>query len=103
MDISAITAVIFGASFAVGAIAYMRTAHLGKKASAPMRKLMRLVFGACVGLAAWSCSAFGLWIIGIELKIGTILSGRMAETWWLGPFCIFWSILAYLSLRSDTE
>lgn len=103
MDASTLTLLLFGCTLAVGFIAYRHTATLGREESLFMRTALRFTFGACVFLATWSCIAFALWAAGIDLKIGTITDGRMNETWWLGPFCIVWAVLAYVQLKRSTK
>lgn len=98
MDTSTSTLLLFGCALAVGFIAYRHTATLGHGESFFMRTALRVTFGTCVFLATWSCIAFALWAVGINLKIGTVSNGRMNETWWLGPLCIVWAVLAYVSL-----
>jgi len=52
----------------------------------PMTIALRAAFALGVAMSLWICSAYGLWLFGVNLKLA-VTSEVMAENWWL-PFAI---------------
>lgn len=64
---------------------------------------VRLMFGLYLALSVWVVSTYLLWLFGVELKIGTIQDGAMAENWWLPIITVAWTYLIFRALRSRGE
>jgi hypothetical protein len=54
---------------------------------------------ATAGLALYSNLAYGVWIAGLPLSLGTVANGKMAEHYWLGPFTLAYAALNYAMLK----
>lgn len=103
MSESVITLLLFGAALAGGGIAHHRVATYGANMPRLIGIAMRLLFGICVFMALWSCTAYAFWLAGVQLKIGTINRGIMGDQWWLGPLWLIWAALTRYELRRESH
>lgn len=58
--------------------------------------MIRPGFAVITFLAAWSLLVTAFWLLGGELKVGTIQDGKMEENWWLPIATTGYAVLAYL-------
>lgn len=57
--------------------------------------ILRPGFALITFLAAWSVLVTVFWLAGVELKVGTIQDGKMAENWWLPIATTGYAALVY--------
>lgn len=61
--------------------------------------MLRPAFAVMTFLAAWSLLVTAFWLLGVELKVGTIQDGKMEENWWLPIATSGYTALVYFSGR----
>lgn len=64
-----------------------------------MHSMARVAFVATAGLAFYTILTYVLWASGIPLDLGVVQAGRMGEHYWLGPFTLAYSVVAYIVLK----
>lgn len=89
-----LTIALWLCSFICIAISISKTKHWDAK-------FMRVVFCLMVGLSFWITSVYVFWLIGFDLQVGTIESGKMNNQWWLPSVVIFWTALTYYTSRNS--
>lgn len=63
-------------------------------------KVLQLVIAVLAGLSLYSNLSWFLWILGIPINIGTVVSGHMLENYWLGPATLAYTALCYYFYQS---
>lgn len=91
-----ITLLLWCVSVVIGSVGFTKTRRVPESA---LDYLLRISFGLCLAMSAWSVSAFALWWQGVPLRIGTVLDGNMAENWWLPFATVTWTFLTYMAMR----
>jgi hypothetical protein len=93
---------LFAASILVGLSTWKHSRTLGTTIPEPIRSAARLNLSFCAFLSVWSLTTYVLWDSGVDLKLGSIASGRMQEAWWLGPASAVFATLTYALLRDGS-
>lgn len=69
----------------------------------PHSNLNVFMFCALAGLSFWTISCYIAWMMGADVKIGTVTEDRMAEHWWLPPLCLFMTSVSYFLAKPSNE
>ena len=89
-----LTIALWIGSFCVGGISFYTTKDI-------LTPTGRLAFSLMMLLTAWIGSTFIFWLLGYELKIGTVDQGLMGENWWLPFVTALWAGLTYIGFNKS--
>lgn len=57
--------------------------------------MVRPAFSVMTFLAVWSLMVTIFWLLGVDLKVGTVQDGKMEDNWWLPVATIAFAALTY--------
>lgn len=64
---------------------------------------MRVAFGVGLALSIWLVASYVFWLADINLKIGTVIEGKMAENWWLPFVAVALTYLAFKTIHQGAR
>lgn len=98
-----LTIFLWLSSFVGIAIAFWKTNSWKDESHTLLANLTRGMFCILVGLSIWSVSIYLVWMLGFDLKVGTIENGEMKSHSWLPPLTVVWTVLTYYAAKTGSK